>query len=735
MALSQSPNLLWCINLRQWPEGRTNPIDPPCETRYLLDFNNPVPELRLSSATRTCPSCNTKLPELAAFCYVCGSATPPAIDKRTGEISIPEGIAPTATASADMIKKLKEALGKHYELQELIGRGGFAEVFKVRDQWLKRDLALKAIRPDLVVSETLMARFRREAEAVANLRHPHIVPIYDIGDADGIMYILMPLIKGESLKALLVRDGRRPIQEARRILLEASGALASAHEAGIVHRDIKPENIMLEGKSRRVLVMDFGIAKVMDSAGDSSLTSTGTIVGTPHYMSPEQASGDPHLDHRTDMYSLAVVGYHMLTGGVPFEGESTRAILFKQMMESPRSMRELVPEVPEGLMAAVSKGMAKEPADRYPDIEAFSAALDAAAEIVVNPAAATAAAAPPAKKPRALPLMLVGAGSLAAIAIAVALFKNGSAAETPTTDTTGVSSVATAPAGPTVPAAGSTGAAESTAVAPPPAPVPATPLPGTVAANDRRRNAAGTTGATVPGGRSTATPPPPAPASRTTATCQSTASGDDRDTAFRLCTDEAQKGNIVSQRLLAGLYDKSQVPGHDAEAVTWYRKASDAGDLPSLFRLGQLLQLGKGVPQNALDATAKIKAAAEADYQPAFMSLGERYELGLGVPRRSDNNAYIWYLKAAEKGDVAAQAKVGDWLTRGKGIDKDEAAGVTWLQRAADRGNRDAQYGLGMAMIRGRGIAKSDSLGFTWVKKAAEQGHVEAQKEVAKRRP
>jgi len=638
-----------------------------------------------------------------------------------------------------MIKKLKEALGKHYELQELIGRGGFAEVFKVRDQWLKRDLALKAIRPDLVVSETLMARFRREAEAVANLRHPHIVPIYDIGEADGIMYILMPLIKGESLKALLVRDGRRPIQEARRILLEAAGALGSAHEAGIVHRDIKPENIMLEGKSRRVLVMDFGIAKVMDSAGDSSLTSTGTIVGTPHYMSPEQASGDPHLDHRTDMYSLAVVGYHMLTGSVPFEGESTRAILFKQMMESPRSMRELVPEVPEGLMAAVSKGMAKEPADRYADIEAFSAALDAAAEIVVNPAAAAAAVAatPPRKKKPARSLMLIGAAGIAAVAIAVAVMKNGSAAETPKSDSSAVSSVATLPGNPTVPLAGTTGRTDSTAITPPPAPAPTpvAPPPAAVTAADRRRAASQTTGANTPGGRTAATPPPPAPASRTTASCQATASGDDRDTAFRLCTDEAQKGNIVSQRLLAGLYDKSQVPGHDAEAVTWYRKAADAGDLPSLFRLGQLLHLGKGVPQNALDATAKIKAAAEADYQPAFMALGERYELGLGVPRRSDNNAYIWYLKAAEKGDVAAQAKVGDWLTRGKGIDKDEAAGVTWLQRAADRGNRDAQYGLGMAMIRGRGTPRSDSLGFTWVKKAAEQGHVEAQKEVAKRKP
>ena len=630
-----------------------------------------------------------------------------------------------------MIKKLKEALGKHYELQELIGRGGFAEVFKVRDQWLKRDLALKAIRPDLVVSETLLARFRREAEAVANLRHPHIVPIYDIGEAEGIMYILMPLIKGESLKSLLVRDGRRPIQEARRILLEAAGALGAAHEAGIVHRDIKPENIMLEGKSRRVLVMDFGIAKVMDTAGDSTLTSSGTIVGTPHYMSPEQASGDPHLDHRTDMYSLAVCGYHMLTGGVPFEGENTRAILFKQMMESPRSMRELVPEVPDALMAAVSKGMAKEPADRYPDIEAFASALDAAVEVVKPAAPAT-----PTKQVSRLPYILVGAAGLATAAIALALLNDSPAAEqTAGGDTSAVTSVATAPPG-GLPGTGITGKTDSVlAVTPPPAATPApAPPPNSAAGTTGRRNPGQTTAGTT-GARNPAPVPPPVPASRTTATCQSSASGDDRDSAFRLCTDEAQKGNVVSQRLLAGLYDRSTVPGHDAEAVSWYRRAADAGDLPSLFRLGQLLHQGKGVPANALDATAKIKAAAEADYQPAFTVLAERYELGLGVARRSDNNAYIWYLKAAERGDVAAQAKVGDWLTRGKGIDKDEAAGVTWFQRAADRGNRDAQYGIGMAMMRGRGIAKADSAGFAWVKKAADQGHVEAQKEVAKRKP
>ena len=685
----------------------------------------------MASATRLCPSCNTQLPELATVCYVCGSATPPAIDKVTGEYILPE-LAPTPNASAEMIRKLKDSLGKHYELNELIGRGGFAEVFRVRDLWLKRDLALKAIRPDLSVSETLLARFRREAEAVAALRHPSIVPIYDIGEAEGIMYILMPLIKGESLKSLLVRDGRRPGTEARRILLEAAGALASAHEAGVVHRDIKPENIMLEGKARRVLVMDFGIAKVMDAAGDNSLTSSGTIVGTPHYMSPEQASGDPHLDHRTDQYSLAVVGYHMLTGSVPFEGESTRAILFKQMMESPRSMRELVPEVPEALMLAVSKGMAKEPADRFPDIEAFSHAIEASsagdskATAAISATHAVPAAAKPAKKTSKLPLMLAGAGLLAAIAVGVVLVSSRSpAAET----------VAAAPGtgGTTAPLDTHTVNAgvppSATAVPSPAPPAPAPPAADKRALDTKKTTSTGTAAqrAGIP------SPATSAAAPKSAVTCASAADGDDRDLAFRICTTEAQTGNVVAERRLAGLYDRSQVPGHDAEAVTWYRKAADAGDLASLLRLGQLLHLGKGIPQNELDATAKIKQAAEADYQPAWTILAERYEQGLGT-RKSDKDASYWYRKAAEKGDVVAQAKVGDMYARGKGVDKDETEAVNWFRRAADRGNREAQYGLGMAYLRGRGVQKADSLGYEWLKKAASQGHTEAQKEVAKRK-
>jgi len=668
------------------------------------------------STTRLCPSCSTPLPEHASTCYVCGSATPPAIDKRTGEIAIPEGLLPLPEASEIMLRKLKSSLGNHYELGHLIGRGGFAEVFQVRDLWLKRDLALKAIRPDLVVSETILARFRREAEAVAALRHPNIVPIYDIGEAEGILYILMPLIKGESLKSLLVRDGRRPINEARRIMLESASALGAAHEAGLVHRDIKPENIMLEGKARRVLVMDFGIAKVMDAA-DSSLTSTGTIVGTPHYMSPEQASGDPHIDHRTDQYSLAVVGYHMLTGSVPFEGDSTRQVLFKQMMESPRSMRELVPEVPEALMETVSRGMAKEPAERFPSMEGFAEAVE---KTIAEETRAAAIAAIPRRKRSPVPWMIAGAGLLTAGVVAVILLQRPSPAESQLAG--GLDSART------VQPADSTRNQPAATPTPPPAPAPSTgtappPAPGNRRPTDQNRRPAPVTAVVAP-----------PPAAATAPTCARSASGDDRDLAFRLCTTEAEAGNPVSQRFLAQLYDRSQVPGHDAEAVSWYRKAADAGDLPSMLRLGQLTSMGRGTPKNELEATNRIKQAAEKDYEPAWTVLAERFEQGLGV-RKSDQDAAYWLRKAAEKGNTLAEARVGDLFMRGKGVSRDEAEGVRWLRRAADKGHREAQFGLGMAYLRGRGIARSDSAGYAWLGKAAEQGHAEAQREVAKRKP
>ena len=286
-------------------------------------------------STRNCPTCETPLPRDAAYCALCGSPTATQVIGEAPDVHTGPSL---STSYENAPERLRRALGPNFELGRLIGRGGYAEVFAIRDLKLKRELAVKVLRPDLIVTSALLERFRREALAVAALQHPAIVPVYDVGEADGICYILMPLIKGESLKAILQRQRRLPIEEVQRIVLEAANALAVAHQANVVHRDIKPENIMLEGADRHVRLMDFGIAKAVDSS-EKELTGTGVVVGTPQYMSPEQASGEPNIDHRSDQYSLAVVAYQMLAGRAPFDGETARAIIAKQLLDQPPPAR------------------------------------------------------------------------------------------------------------------------------------------------------------------------------------------------------------------------------------------------------------------------------------------------------------------------------------------------------------------------------------------------------------
>ena len=323
---------------------------------------------------RSCPTCESPLPDAAAFCALCGSATATQVigdslsGLRHGGAAVSYELEPA---------RLQRAIGTQLELGRLIGRGGYAEVFAVRDLRLKRELAIKVLRPDLIVTPSILARFRREAEAVAALNHPNIVPVYDIGESDGICFIMMPLIQGESLKSVLLRQRRLPFDEVRRIVREAADALGAAHKAGVVHRDIKPENIMLEGPERRVRLMDFGIAKAMDS-GEAQLTGTGVIVGTPQYMSPEQASGDPNIDHRADQYSLAVVAYQMVSGRPPFEGETARAIMAKQLLEEPTPLPELVDNLPGPVSAALFRALQKDPKKRFDSIGEFAETLAAA---------------------------------------------------------------------------------------------------------------------------------------------------------------------------------------------------------------------------------------------------------------------------------------------------------------------------------------------------------------------
>lgn len=260
-------------------------------------------------------------------------------------------------------ESLQHALGDAYELGDLVGRGGFAEVFVAHEKRLKRDVAVKAIRPDLVLTERLLERFQHEAEAIARVRHPNIIEIYFVGGSERTAFFVMPLVEGETLEQRLSAEGRLTHEEATRLLRETAGALAAAHAAGVVHRDIKPANLLLEGPHRRLLVTDFGIAKALQEE-KAAATGAGILVGTPQYMSPEQATGDP-LDHRSDLYSLGVVAYQMVTGRLPFEGDSARAIILKHITEDAEPVRSRRPDCPERLALVIERCLAKEPSARF----------------------------------------------------------------------------------------------------------------------------------------------------------------------------------------------------------------------------------------------------------------------------------------------------------------------------------------------------------------------------------
>ena len=275
--------------------------------------------------------------------------------------------------SESLHDRVVAAIGQSYALEDEIGRGGMSVVFRARDLRLNRPVAIKVLPPELAHDAAIRARFTREAQMSAQLSHPHIVPIYDVGEREGVAYFVMALVTGGSLATHLMREPRQPLDEVRRILAEVADALAYAHLRGVIHRDIKPDNILLDRQTGRVMVTDFGIAWAMEAG--ARLTATGIAVGTPTYMSPEQAIGERELDGRSDIYSTGVLGYQMLTGRVPFEAGNSMALLLKHVTERPKPIAELRPDAPRGLRETVERAMTKAAEDRWPTAAAMREAL------------------------------------------------------------------------------------------------------------------------------------------------------------------------------------------------------------------------------------------------------------------------------------------------------------------------------------------------------------------------
>jgi serine/threonine-protein kinase len=292
---------------------------------------------------------------------------------------------------ADALEILRSRLTGRYAVEREVGRGGMATVYLAEDSRHHRPVAIKVLNRELA-DAIGHERFLREIEIAARLQHPNILPLYDSGEADGLLFYVMPYVEGQSLRERLTRERQLPIDEATRLTREIADALAYAHERGVIHRDIKPENILIE--SGHAVVADFGIARAVGVAASSKLTETGASIGTPAYMSPEQLIGSSELDGRTDLYSLGCVLYEMLAGTPPFAGVTGESLAHQHLSVEPRPVTAVRPGVPEPVARAVTRALAKAAADRYRTAAEFSAALEVrdAPTVVTRPRLARAVA-------------------------------------------------------------------------------------------------------------------------------------------------------------------------------------------------------------------------------------------------------------------------------------------------------------------------------------------------------
>ncbi len=313
------------------------------------------------------------------------------------------------------LDRLTAALAGRYRIERQLGSGGMATVYLAEDLKHHRQVALKVLRPELA-AVLGPERFLREIEIAAKLNHPHILPLFDSGEADGVLYYIMPYVPGESLRDRLNREKQLGIDDALQIAREVADALDYAHRHGVVHRDIKPENILLE--ERHAVVADFGIARAISVAGGEKLTATGMAVGTPEYMSPEQAGGRGELDGRSDIYALGCVLYEMLAGHPPFTGTTAQEVLTRHSMDAVPSLAAARPAVPSDVERAIAAALAKTPADR------FSTAAQLANALAGVSAGAGAPASVAPRRRRLAPLALLGGAAVILVSGAVLMLRS-----------------------------------------------------------------------------------------------------------------------------------------------------------------------------------------------------------------------------------------------------------------------------------------------------------------------
>jgi len=306
-----------------------------------------------------CLKCHTPLPDGSKFCFACGADV-------TGG-----GTLGASTATEGLQARLQRLIEGKYKIERLLGKGGMGAVYLAHDLTLEREVAIKVLPPDISMDEHIVKRFQQEAKMSAKLDHTNIIPIYRVESEGGLNYFVMKYIAGTSLEDVLDQKQPLTIDYIQRVLWEAACALGHAHQRNVVHRDVKPANIMFDHDGR-VMLTDFGISKALQAA--SGFTGTGMIIGTPHYMAPEQAKGGA-VDGRADQYSLGVVAYRMITGELPYTGDSVHTILYKHIFEEVPRMSGKRAGTPEFLSVAIARALSKEPDQRFPTMEEFATAV------------------------------------------------------------------------------------------------------------------------------------------------------------------------------------------------------------------------------------------------------------------------------------------------------------------------------------------------------------------------